>query len=80
MTVTDQSSCHHLAVQRRRRIQQYVGLGFAAPASGCALVFEGPPQVVVADVSLKAIGLLDQSLDVTLCVTNPNKREPEFSA
>jgi hypothetical protein len=80
MTVRDQLSCHHLAVQRRRRIQQYVGVGFAALVSGCALVSEEPPQVEVANVSLTAIGLLDQSLDVALYVTKPNQRQLEFSA
>lgn len=37
-----------------------------------------PPQVEVAAVELRGVGLLDQTLGVTLCVTNPNNSELAF--
>lgn len=40
--------------------------------TGCALATATPPQVEVAAVQLRGVGLLDQTLGVTLCVTNPN--------
>lgn len=46
--------------------------------TGCALAMATPPQVEVASVRLRDIGLLDQTLDVTLCVTNPNASELAF--
>lgn len=50
----------------------------ATLCSGCALVTATPPQVEVAAVELRGAGLLDQTLGVTLCVTNPNRSEPTF--
>lgn len=46
--------------------------------AGCALATATPPQVEVASVRLRDVGLLDQTLDVTLCVTNPNAPELAF--
>lgn len=46
--------------------------------TSCALVTATPPQVEVASVQLRGAGLLDQSLAVTLCVTNPNASELSF--
>jgi len=46
--------------------------------TGCALATATPPQVEVAAVQVRGIGLLDQTLGVTLCVTNPNNSELAF--
>lgn len=46
--------------------------------AGCALATATPPQVEVASVRLRDVGLLDQTLDVTLCATNPNASELAF--
>jgi LEA14-like dessication related protein len=46
--------------------------------TGCVLATGTPPQVEVADVQLRGIGLLNQTLGVTLCVTNPNASELAF--
>ena len=46
--------------------------------TGCALVTAAPPRVEVASVQLRAAGLLNQALAVTLCVTNPNASELSF--
>jgi len=46
--------------------------------TGCTLATATPPQVEVADVQLRGIGLLNQTLGVTLCVTNPNASELAF--
>ncbi len=37
-----------------------------------------PPQVEVAAVELRGVGLLDQTLGVTLCISNPNASELAF--
>ncbi len=39
---------------------------------GCALAGATPPTVEVAAVELRGVGLLDQALAVSLCVSNPN--------
>ncbi len=44
---------------------------------GCATV--RPPQVDVLQAQLSTAGLLDQQLQVLLCVSNPNQRELAFS-
>lgn len=44
---------------------------------GCATV--QPPKVDVLQARLSAIGILDQRLEVQLCVSNPNDRELAFS-
>ncbi len=46
--------------------------------AGCALATATPPQVEVAAVELRGVGLLYQTLGVTLCVTNPNNSELAF--
>jgi LEA14-like dessication related protein len=46
--------------------------------TGCTLVTATPPQAEVASIQLRGAGLLDQSLAVTLCVTNPNASELSF--
>ena len=47
-------------------------------ASGCALATATPPTVEVQQIELRGMGLLDQSLGVTLCVTNPNDADLNF--
>ena len=51
-----------------------------APAAvgSCALMTAAPPQVEIRDVRLSGLGVLDQTLAVTLCVTNPNATELDF--
>ena len=50
----------------------------ATLCSGCALVTTTPPQVEVVAVELRGVSLFDQTLSVTLCVTNPNTLELTF--
>jgi len=50
----------------------------AVLSAGCTLVTGSPPQVEVAAVQVRGAGLLDQSLAVTLCVTNPNASALSF--
>lgn len=47
-------------------------------AAGCALAAATPPEVEVVAVELRGLGLLDQSLGVGLCVSNPNDAELAF--
>jgi len=56
----------------------FTWLATALLCAGCALTTATPPQVEVADVQLRGVGLLDQTLGVTLCVTNPNNSELAF--
>ena len=44
---------------------------------GCAAV--QPPQVDVLQARLSSVGLLDQQLQVQLCISNPNTRGLAFS-
>lgn len=53
-------------------------LAVASPATGCASVGATPPAVGVERVELRGLGLLDQSLGVTLCVSNPDDAELAF--
>ncbi len=53
-------------------------LAAALLCTGCALATATLPQVEVAAVRLRGLGLLDQTLGVTLCVTNPNNSELAF--
>lgn len=46
--------------------------------SGCALASDTPPSVDVLAVRLVGIGLTEQQLAVTLCVTNPNANQIAF--
>ena len=50
----------------------------AALAAGCALATAARPEVEVADVELRGLGVLDQALGVTLCVSNPNDAALSF--
>ena len=50
----------------------------AALLAGCALASATAPTVDVASVQLRGVGVLDQALDVSLCVYNPNPRELAF--
>lgn len=46
--------------------------------AGCALLTATPPSVEVAQVTLRGATVLDQMLDIKLCVTNPNNTELSF--
>ncbi len=50
----------------------------AMATAGCALATATPPSVDVADVRVLGLGLLQQRLAVTLCVTNPNPQALDF--
>lgn len=50
----------------------------ALSITGCALASATPPQVDVMDVRLVGLGLTEQQLAVTLCVTNPNRSGLDF--
>lgn len=50
----------------------------ALTVTGCALATATPPSVDVMDVHLVGLGLTEQQLAVTLCVTNPNKIALDF--
>ncbi len=57
----------------------FAWLAAALLCIGCALATPPPPQQAeVAAVRLRGLGLLDQTLGVTLCVTNPNNSELPF--
>ena len=57
-----------------------IALALAATAAmqGCALITATPPSVDVLDVRLIGLGLTEQQLAFTLCVTNPNDDELAF--
>ncbi len=46
--------------------------------TGCTLVGGARPQIEVASVELRRVGLLDQSLRVGLCAFNPNDQDFAF--
>lgn len=50
----------------------------AAALAGCTLATDTPPSVDVLDVHLVGMGLMEQQLTTTLCVTNPNANEIAF--
>lgn len=50
----------------------------ALSITGCALASATPPQVDVMGVHLVGLGLTEQQLAVTLCVTNPNRISLDF--
>ena len=50
----------------------------AIVVTGCALASDTPPSVDVLAVRLVGIGLTEQQLAVTLCVTNPNANQIAF--
>jgi len=57
---------------------RYLTAALALLAAGCALATATPPTVEVAAVELRSLGVLDQALGVTLCVSNPNPTELSF--
>lgn len=57
---------------------RHIALLLAFLISGCALATARPPEVEVAAVELRGLGLLDQTLGVALCVSNPNDTELAF--
>jgi LEA14-like dessication related protein len=61
------------------RLLTVLALTTLLAGSGCALITATPPSVDVTDVRLTGIGLMEQRLAVTLCVTNPNRSELAFS-
>jgi LEA14-like dessication related protein len=65
-------------VRRRLRLGSSLGMGLTTALAGCAVLTQSPPQVAVANVALTGIGLFNQSLSVTLCVTNPNRAPIAF--
>ncbi len=62
----------------RDGLMRYIALSLALLITGCALATATPPKVEVAAVELRGLGLLDQTLGVTLCVTNLNNTELDF--
>ncbi len=54
---------------------RHIALSLALLITGCALANTMSPKVEVAAVELRSLGLLDQTLGVTLCVSNPNNTE-----
>ncbi len=57
---------------------RYFTLVVASLTAGCTLLTATPPTAQVEAVQLQGIGLLDQSLAVTLCVINPNDAALNF--
>ncbi len=49
-----------------------LAVALAGTLGGCALATGTPPSVDVMDVRLVGVGLTEQQLATTLCVTNPN--------
>ncbi len=52
--------------------------GFLFFGTGCALLGAARPQIEVASVELRGIGLLDQNLRLGLCAYNPNDQAFAF--
>jgi len=50
----------------------------AAGLTGCTLITSAPPTVGVLDVQLTALGIAEQRVAATLCVTNPNPNALSF--
>ena len=70
-----------LAFRRRPspgRIRRFIALALAAGLSACALATDAPPTVDVLSVRLIGLGLIEQQIETTLCVTNPNANEIAF--
>lgn len=61
-----------------RAARMILPMVLVATLSGCALATGTPPSVDVLDVRLVGIGLTEQQLATTLCVTNPNPNEIAF--
>ncbi len=60
------------------RNQAVLVVSYLLALAGCALLTAAPPQVEVVQVELCGASLLDQSLAVALCVTNPNDTALSF--
>ena len=58
------------------RVSTTIGL-LCIAVQGCAAV--QPPKMDVLQARISAVGILDQQLQVQLCVNNPNDRELAFS-
>ncbi len=63
---------------RRMRGAAALLAGFLLLGTGCALLGAARPQIEVASVELRRVGLLDQSLRLGLCAYNPNNQEFAF--
>ena len=59
-------------------LTQSGAFALALLSGGCAVVTATPPQVEVQQVEVQQVGLLDLTLGVTLCVSNPNNSELDF--
>jgi LEA14-like dessication related protein len=55
------------------RAARLLAIALGLTAAGCALVMGEPPEVQVASIELRDLGLPEQALQVQLCVTNPNR-------
>ena len=78
----DQPACLPRVIDSRPSgwsiLVRYLTAALALLAAGCALATATPPKVEVAAVELRSLGLLDHTLRVTLCVSNPNSTEFSF--
>ena len=59
-------------------VRAILPMAFASALLGCALATGAPPSVDVLNVRMVGIGLTEQQLATTLCVTNPNASELAF--
>jgi len=59
-------------------MRRWTVVSATALLGGCALATATPPQVEIASVQLRGVGLLEQRLDVGLCAFNPNESELAF--
>ena len=64
--------------RRHRRLWMWLGVSLVTAVAGCSLLTQTPPQVDVSAVAITAFAFLEQSLTVTLCVTNPNASQMVF--
>ena len=58
--------------RHQRSHSRFAILALTAGLSACALATDAPPTVEVLSVRLVGLGLTEQQLETTLCVTNPN--------
>ena len=58
--------------------RQQASILLALGLGGCALATAVPPSVDVLGVQLTGLGLTEQQLSLTLCVTNPNGQALDF--
>ncbi len=69
--------CNQIVPGHRMR-SILAGLLTALALTGCSILTATRPSVEVDSVELRAVGLLDQVLAVSLCVTNPNDTTLSF--